>query len=250
MYEESMNTVLVQEVARYNALLHAIHRSLHDLLKALKGLVVMSEQLEMMSNSIFINSVPDMWANKAYPSLKPLAAWVEDLVERMKFIQGWIENGVPATYWISGFFFPQGFLTGSLQNYARQKQVAIDTISFDFQVMKETKDQLTKPESGVFIYGLFAEGARWDYEKHELAESRPKELYTNVPVIWLKPEPNRINPDSGVYQCPVYKTLTRAGMLSTTGHSTNFVIGVELPSSLPQNFWIKQGVGLFCALNY
>ena len=35
-----------------------------DLLKALKGLVVMSEQLEMMSNSLFNNQVPDLWAGK------------------------------------------------------------------------------------------------------------------------------------------------------------------------------------------
>jgi len=249
-YEESMNTVLIQEVTRYNNLLHVIHRSLQDLLKALKGLVVMSEALEMTSNSIFINHVPDMWAGKAYPSLKPLAAWVEDLVARMKFLNGWIDNGIPAVYWISGFFFPQGFLTGTLQNFARAQSISIDTISFDFQVMKETEDQLKKPESGVFISGLFLEGARWGKSAHELAESRAKELFTDMPIIWLKPEAKRIKPTSGCYECPVYKTLTRAGTLSTTGHSTNFVVSVELPTTKEPSFWIKQGVGLFCALDY
>ena len=57
-----------------------IHSSLQDLLKALKGLVVMSEALETMSVSVFNNIVPDMWANKAYPSLKPLGSWVADLL--------------------------------------------------------------------------------------------------------------------------------------------------------------------------
>lgn len=72
-----------------------IHRTLQDLLKALKGLVVMSQELEEMSNSLFNNQVPNLWAKSAYPSLKPLAAWVIDLVARVKFIQDWIDLGIP-----------------------------------------------------------------------------------------------------------------------------------------------------------
>jgi hypothetical protein len=51
--------------------------------------------------------VPEMWQGKAYPSLKPLSSWVQDLLERCKFINAWIDSGAPAIFWISGFFFPQ-----------------------------------------------------------------------------------------------------------------------------------------------
>ncbi|MGH0177674.1 UNVERIFIED_CONTAM: hypothetical protein FKN15_074253 [Acipenser sinensis] len=68
LYEESMNTVLLQEVIRYNRLLKVISQSLNDLLKALKGLVVMSSQLELMSNSLFNNAVPAMWQAKGLGS--------------------------------------------------------------------------------------------------------------------------------------------------------------------------------------
>lgn len=64
MYEQSMNTVLLQEVIRYNRLLAAIKRSLADLLKAIKGLVVLSQELEAMMSSLYDNKVPGLWAGK------------------------------------------------------------------------------------------------------------------------------------------------------------------------------------------
>ncbi len=67
--------------------------------------------------------------------------------------------------------------------------------------------------------------------------------------IWLRPAANR-KPDAGVYDCPCYKTLNRAGVLSTTGHSTNFVLPIEIPTNLPQSHWIQRGVALICALDY
>ncbi|KAI9209204.1 dynein heavy chain and region D6 of dynein motor-domain-containing protein, partial [Polychytrium aggregatum] len=249
-YKESMSTVLTQEVIRYNRLLAVIHSTLTELQKALKGLVVMSESLETMSNNIFINQVPVVWAAKAYPSLKSLSSWVVDLMARCEFIQRWIDIGIPTVFWISGFFFPQAFLTGTLQNFARKYVVSIDMLQFDFKVIDTRwEDIQNKPNDGCYIRGLFLEGARWDPGRRSLAESRPKELYTEMSVIWLLPKANRKKPESGIYDCPVYKTLTRAGTLSTTGHSTNYVLTIEVPSDLPQAHWIKRGVALVTGLS-
>ncbi|KAI5937324.1 Dynein heavy chain 1, axonemal [Manis javanica] len=251
LYEESMNTVLVQEVIRYNRLLQVITGTLKDLLKALKGLVVMSSPLELMAANLYNNTVPELWNTKAYPSLKPLSAWVRDLLQRVDFLQAWIRQGIPAVFWISGFFFPQAFLTGTLQNFARKSAISIDTISFDFKVMRQSVPELKeRPREGSYIHGLFLEGARWDPVAFQLAESRPKELYTEMAVIWLLPTPNRKTQDQDHYLCPIYKTLTRAGTLSTTGHSTNYVVAVEIPADQPQRHWIKRGVALICALDY
>lgn len=83
---------------------------------------------------------------------------------------------------------------------------------FILQVLVKSVSEITEtPDTGCYIHGLFLEGARWDNKAGQLAESRPKELYTQMAVIWLIPKPNRKPPASGIYVCPIYKTLTRAG---------------------------------------
>jgi dynein heavy chain len=178
---------------------------------------------------------------------------MDDLLERTGFIAKWIECGPPPAFWISGFFFPQAFLTGTLQNHARARGIAIDTVSFAFEIMDDVDPAegsgAKPPSTGCYVYGMHLEGARWDTGLKSLAESRPKELFTELPVVWLRPEQNRTKPTSGSYDCPVYKTLERKGTLSTTGHSTNYVMSIEMPTtSRDASHWTRRGVALFTAL--
>lgn len=53
----SLSTVLLQEIERFNKLLDVLHNSLNDLRKAIKGLVVMSAELEGVYLSFMNNSV-------------------------------------------------------------------------------------------------------------------------------------------------------------------------------------------------
>ena len=80
-------------------------------------------------------------------------------------------------------------------------------------------------------------------------ESKPKVLYDVIPIIRLVPTPmNEIN-RANTYACPVYKTSERKGTLSTTGHSTNFVLWIDFPSNREQRHWINRGVAALCALD-
>ena len=139
-----------------------------------------------------------------------------------------------------------------MQNFARKHIVAIDELDMEFKIYDEIEpaDVTEKPEDGVFCFGMFFEGARWNKTIHMIDESKPKQLYSELPLIWYVPKRNREVPTSGIYFCPVYKVLSRTGTLSTTGHSTNFVQFIELPSKEEEAKWVRGGVAAFLALRY
>jgi len=125
----------------------------------------MSVELEMISNSIFDNRTPGAWMKRSYPSLKPLASYVVDFIDRLNFMQKWIDEGAPSSFWLSGFFFTQSFLTGMKQNFARKYVIPIDEIDIDFEIFSDKNglDKDKAPKDGVYVYGLFLEGCRWDH---------------------------------------------------------------------------------------
>ena len=211
---------------------------------------------------------------------QPLSSWIEDFFARIKFMQDWLLQGPRKSYWISGFFFPQGFMTAVKQTYSRDYKIAIDTLvvgceilNFDSSAVKSSpkdgksnlltvvrlsekvSDSLFvccgQNKSGVYIHGLFMEGARFDRKSMVIEESIPGVLFDTMPCIWLKPaKQNDEEPQqNGFYSCPLYKTSKRAGTLSTTGHSTNYVVALDIPTTKESDHWIRRGAAFLCMLD-
>jgi dynein heavy chain len=108
------------------------------------------------------------------------------------------------------------------------------------------------PEHGVYIDGLYLDGARWDSEHKTLEDSHLGELFPRMPIIHFMPTNIKSGwkPNPKDYLCPVYKTSARAGILSTTGHSTNFVLPVLLPTTTREpDYWVLKGAALLCQLD-
>jgi dynein heavy chain len=251
-YEQSMNTVLLQELIRYNRLLAIVRNTTSQLQKAIKGEVVMSAELEQVYNAMYDGRIPKLWNKRSYPSLKPFGSYIADMLKRLAFLQQWIDVGPPPVFWISGFFFTQSFLTGVQQNFARAHKIEIDKLIWDFTVMSKA-DYEEAPADGCYISGLFLEGAGWDHDRRLLCESKPKELFIEFPIMYLKPiNIAEENFEVTIYKCPTYKTTDRRGILSTTGHSTNFVMVFKLPRDPHHDevHWVKRGCAMFAALEH
>ena len=248
MYTECKNTVVCQELQRFNKLLTKVRSSLQDLQKAVKGLVVMDASLESLSRAMLNNQLPDLWAKVSYPSLKPLSSYIAELLERLAFFQSWIDDKPPTIFQMPHFFFVQAFMTGVLQNYARKYTIPIDTVNFDFEYYKEIPT--VPPEDGAYTHGLYLEGARMDDDEGELKllESKPKVLFAPMVVVLLKPAPQDQMSEFQHYECPCYRTTARRGVLATTGHSSNFVMFMRVPTTETQAHWITRGCALVNSL--
>ena len=252
--EESLNSVLHQELMRFNNLLGIVRTAMKNLKDAIDGNAVMTNEIEAMLQSVYDNKTPENIARVSYPSMMPFSSWVNDFLKKIEFLQKWIDNGIPTTFWISAFYFTHSFLTGILQNYARKYKIAIDELGFEFTVMSDLKeyDLEQKPEDGCYIYGFYIEGARWNSDIRLLDESLPKILLPTMPHVWFRPSQKDENKKIEDYECPVYRTSRRSGELLTTGQSTNFLIHMYLPfdhGKYNSDHWVKRGTAIICSLN-
>jgi len=177
-----------------------IDNTLEQLIQAIQGLVLMSPELDQMYTSLLINRVPRNWESVSYASLKPLASWFRDLHERIEFMRKWMQKGHPKAYWLSGFFFPHGFMTGILQAFARKHLKAVDYLKFKFKFIdlrgmqadgEPVADELdlipAAPPDGVLVYGLFLQSGRWSYSSQCLKEQCPGKMTSAMPLIHFLP---------------------------------------------------------------
>lgn len=248
--ESPLNVVLFQEIERYNVLLIQIKEAVIDVQKGIKGTVVMSAELEETFQCMLNSIVPPSW-KKIYPSMKPLAAWVIDLIERIAMFSEWATtHRPPVIFWMSAFSFPTGFLTAVLQSAARSNNVAIDSLGWDFTV--QTLDDVNivePPRDGAFIRGIFLEGAGWDKKNVCLVEAPPMQLTATMPTILFKPiEVIKTKAKKGSFAAPLYYYPNRAGEGGAVAWS--FVIAVDLKAGeYSQDHWVKRGTALLMSLD-
>ena len=106
------------------------------------------------------------------------------------------------------------------------------------------------PEDGCYGTGMYMQGAKWDPSQMKCVAAQETDTNcSRMPVIHFLPNINPQKPEKPV-NCPLYKTLPRRGVLSTTGHSTNFVMYLTVPTDRTQRECVEWGMAVFLSLNH
>lgn len=229
--------VFIQEMDIMNVLLSEIKRSIKELQLGFAGELTMSESMEGLMMSLYMDQVPVTWAKKAWPSMLPLSAWTKNFSDRLSQLEEWMLNPeeIPKVTWISGLVNPTSFLTAICQVTAQKNQWELDRLVTFTRVTKLlSPDEVdAKPRDGAYITGLKLEGASW--EDGGLQKSKPKEMFCEMPIIHVRAITKEKANVGGVYNCPVYMTKERG---------PTWYFNAQLKTTSPSSRWTLAGVAL------
>ncbi|XP_033641432.1 dynein heavy chain 8, axonemal-like [Asterias rubens] len=235
----SMNIFLRQEIDRMQRVISLVRTTLTDLKLAIEGTIIMSENLRDALDNMYDARVPGLWRKVSWES-STLGFWFTELLERNAQFAAWCFEGRPTVFWMTGFFNPQGFLTAMRQEVTRaHKGWALDSVTLHNEVLKVFKEEISSsPSEGVYIQGLYLDGASWDRKGCKLIDPTPKVLFNNLPVIHMFAINSTAPKDPRLYQCPVYKKPQRTDL--------TYITPVWLKTTQSPDHWILRGVALLC----
>jgi len=231
-------SVFLQECERMSKLLFEIRRSLIELEMGLAGDLSISEPMETLMLKLYEDKVPETWEALAWPSLRPLASWMVNMLERHRQLDAWVgEMTTPKVTWISGLFNPQAFLTAVMQVTARKNELPLDKLAVIADVTKKASpDEVeSATREGAYAHGFSLEGARWDMNAGTLEEAKMKEMYPSLPVVLIKASQQDKLDARDIYACPVYKTQQRG---------PTYVFAAGLKTKAPPAKWVMAGVSM------
>ncbi|CAK0828273.1 unnamed protein product [Prorocentrum cordatum] len=128
-----LELALEREVQRYGALLGAVEGSLQRSSACREGREVPGADDEALLLSVAQGRVPAAWLALSYLSPKPLRSYIEDLADRVLFINEWAARGAPpAEFWLPGLFAVRPFLAAARCELAERLGVPADGVEVDF----------------------------------------------------------------------------------------------------------------------
>lgn len=177
--EIPLNVFLSQEIQRLQRVLDIVRNTMQDMVLAIDGQIIMTPNLVDCIGAVADFRVPktfqfDPTGVEISWLTASLAGWLKGLIDRHYQLNNWLTSPNrerPPSFWLTGFFNPQGFLTSMKQEVTRQHRSegwSLDEVDYKSDVMKEIiagddgriDGKVIKPvDEGVLIHGLYLEGA-------------------------------------------------------------------------------------------
>jgi len=236
--------VLLQELERWNKLVVKMSESLSELLRALQGVVGMSNELDDLAAALFNGFLPDTWRRLAPQTQKGLGSWMSHFQRRYDQYSRWVAAGTdPACMWLSGLHIPESYLSGLVQATCRRKRWPLDksTLYTKATSMLDASEVKERPADGCYIEGLSLEGAAWDHAAQCLRRQDPKVLLVDLPILQVIPiEANKLRLQH-TFRTPVYVTQARRDAM---GKGLVFDAQLQMHPADHESTWVLQGVAL------
>eukprot|EP00927_Polykrikos_kofoidii_P041032 TRINITY_DN34968_c0_g2_i1.p1 TRINITY_DN34968_c0_g2~~TRINITY_DN34968_c0_g2_i1.p1 ORF type:complete len:3218 (+),score=730.51 TRINITY_DN34968_c0_g2_i1:1253-9655(+) len=230
--------VFLQECEYMNGLVFEMVRGLQELQLGFRGELTMSDVMEDMANSLYLEVLPKWWVKLGFPSTRPLRSWRVNLQDRCAQLDDWINEplSIPKVVDISRLFNPQSFLTAIKQLCCQMQGLELDKLQvFTDATKREAKQVDVAAKDGAYVSGMFLEGARWDTMAGTLEDSKPKEMFTEMPVVHCKAGPMQDKQDKNLYICPTYSVPIRRPW---------FVFPAQLRTKQYPDKWVLAGVAM------
>ena len=239
--------VFMQECEQMKSLCDTIKKNCKDICDAIDGKLTMDERIEKLIFSLSAGRVPAKWISDGFATNRGLQSWLKSLVARIEQLKQFEsnDNQCPKVVFINRLFNPLSYLTAVRQLAARKLEQELDKLdiltepSNYYLKDNEPKGVVFKENQGVPIYGLHLQGCRFDEDNKVLDESRPKESFFVLPIIFCKVmsieflDPKKDLKNS--YICPMYKTTDR---------QSTFVCFAQFRTKAPPAKWTIAGVAV------
>jgi len=237
--------VFIQECEKINVLIEAIIKSLQEVDLANKGELTMSEQMEALMESIFLNRVPTAWARYSFQTTRALGSWLDNIKQRLEQLNAWKEDPTkePFVTFINRLYNPQSFLTAIRQIVSRDKDIELNKLYIETTPTKrmywetnELPQRKAGGDGGAYVFGMQLQGARWDPSGNSIEESAPKVQFSVIPTVnCVAKELKDTKDEKSIYSCPVYQTERRGN---------TYVFNAQLKTKQPPRKWILAGVAI------
>ena len=240
-----LNIHLRQEIERLNKVIVTVSDTLKLVKLAIAGSIATSDDIAALIDALFSGRPPASWIKSSWESPN-IGTWFQGLLSRHESLHSWLMNGRPKSFWLPGFFNPQGFLTAVKQEVTRRHAGdgwALDDVVMVSEVTKygDVNAVREAPNEGVLVHGLFLEGCQWSAKEGKLVDSEPKTLLSPLHVLYITAVQGKDKRKLGFFEAPCYRVRRRTG--------ANYIASFMLKTDQEKRKWVLRGAAILCSVD-